>query len=67
LFASNPADALFTISTTDWDLLGRATKAVSSMEKKSCIQIAEIHALDHYEDDVALYDFWLKIANSFRD
>jgi len=63
MFGANPADALFTILSTDWDGLGRATKAISPILRNRCQTIAGLHSLDHRGGE--LNRFWVAMADSF--
>jgi hypothetical protein len=64
MLGSGPIDVAFSIATTDWDILAKATRSVTPIVKRSCRTVAELHSLDH--PGGPLYRFWIAMAESFE-
>jgi hypothetical protein len=54
----------FSVATTDWDMLIKATQSVAPIVKHSCRTIAELEMLDH--PGGPLNRFWQGMAESFE-
>jgi len=66
MLGSNPIDAVFSLTTTNWDALTTATQSISVIQRKSCQKIADLHRLDHQlAGDGRIEEFWKKISESF--
>ena len=63
MFGGNPAEVLFTIASSDWDGLMRATKSVTPIVRNRCMTIAQLHSLDHPGGE--LNRFWVAMSESF--
>ncbi len=57
------ASTVYNIATTDWDLFGKAVKAVPAIVKNRCRQICGFECLNHSGGD--LNKFWRGMERSF--
>lgn len=64
LLGSNPADALFNISTTDWDMLAKAVRVVPGLVRSRCQDIATLEYMNH--PGGPLKDFWEGMYEAYR-
>lgn len=64
MFGSNPANALFTVSTTDWDGLVKATGSVPVVVKRTCHRLAFTEFGNHPGGD--LNRFWDAMCEVFK-
>ncbi len=63
LLGSNPIQAGFSISTTDWDLYQDAVRAVPAIVKNRCQLICSFEVLNH--PGGPLGEFWQAMYESF--
>lgn len=57
IVGSGPIDAAFSLTTTDWDLWGRAMRSVSPIVRSACRKEAAFELLKHQKDR-SLREFW---------
>jgi hypothetical protein len=64
MLGSKSYEVAFSVATTDWDMLIKATQSVAPIVKHSCRTIAELEMLDH--PGGPLNRFWEAMAESFE-
>lgn len=60
----NPVGVIFTILSTDWDIMVKAVNSVGPIVRNRCNAEAELHLHDHKGGK--LHTFWSAMAESFR-
>ncbi|MEQ8768501.1 MAG: hypothetical protein RL885_31640 [Planctomycetota bacterium] len=63
IFASHPIDAALTVTTTDFDLLGRSILSVPNIVRNRCQYLCGVELMRHKGGD--LYRFWREMYNAF--
>lgn len=63
LFGSGPIEITFSVATTDWSLVERASDSVDKIAAYHCEQFAQLERLRHPGGD--LQRFWRRIAEIY--